>query len=80
LTARSHALARTMWTAVGGAPRAVDRVGFTTPRAVPCAFPVADLASGAVATAPLAIAELVSVEGSGLSFHYGGPPLERDLV
>jgi hypothetical protein len=56
LTARSVALARTIWTAVGGTPCAVDRVGFITPGAVPSAFPVA-------ATAPLAIAELVSQTG-----------------
>jgi hypothetical protein len=52
-----------MWTAVGGALGAVGRVGFTMPGAVPCAFPVADFASAAVATAPLAIAELVSQTG-----------------
>jgi hypothetical protein len=52
-----------MWTAVGGAPGAVDGVGFTAPGAVPCAFPVADFASATVATAPLAIAELVSQTG-----------------
>src|SRR5208282_2675984 len=58
LSTLSHTFTRKAWKALGGDPAAADRVVFIKAGGVPSAFPVADFASAACATAALSVAEL----------------------
>lgn len=49
-------VARTVWTALGGDPTAIDRIACDGPGALPSAFAVSDLAAGTIGAAALAIA------------------------
>jgi crotonobetainyl-CoA:carnitine CoA-transferase CaiB-like acyl-CoA transferase len=59
VSALAGALTRLAWTAIDGAPAAVAAVTFTGDGGLPSTFAVTDLASATVATAGLAVAELV---------------------
>jgi hypothetical protein len=59
LSTLSHTFTRKAWKALGGHPAAADRVVFINAGGVPSAFPVADFASAAYATAALSVAELL---------------------
>jgi hypothetical protein len=64
MTQISHALARIMWSAVGGEPGATDEVVFTSAGGLASAFPVTDIAGGGqCATAAVAVAELMREAG-----------------
>lgn len=63
MTQISHALARIMWSAVGGEPGATDEVVFTSAGGLASAFPVTDIAGAAIATAAVAVAELMREAG-----------------
>jgi crotonobetainyl-CoA:carnitine CoA-transferase CaiB-like acyl-CoA transferase len=52
-------LTRLAWSAIGGDPRSADEVVFTGSGALQSVFAVTDLATAAVATAALSVAELV---------------------
>jgi len=52
-----------MWTAIGGEPAAAESVVFMGAGGLPGAFPVADFASAAIATAALSIADLLAQNG-----------------
>jgi crotonobetainyl-CoA:carnitine CoA-transferase CaiB-like acyl-CoA transferase len=57
------ALTREAWTAIGGDAGAVDSVAFLASGGLPSTFPVTDFAGATVATAALAIAELLEKRG-----------------
>jgi crotonobetainyl-CoA:carnitine CoA-transferase CaiB-like acyl-CoA transferase len=59
-------LTRTAWTALGGDVRALDAVTFTGEGDLPSAFPVTDFGSAVMATAALAVAELIAACGDRL--------------
>lgn len=59
MTAIAHALTRSAWTAVGGEADAAAGVVFREAGDLPGAFPVADYAAAAIATAALAVAALL---------------------
>lgn len=59
MTALSTELTRFTWSAVGGQADAADAVTFTGAGGLPSAFAVTDIASAAIATAALSIAELL---------------------
>lgn len=61
MSAMSRALARTVWTAIGGNASAADSVGFTAAGGLPSVFAVTDFASATVAVAALAVAELLGL-------------------
>jgi hypothetical protein len=61
MTTLSRALTQLAWSAIGGDPRWADEVVFTGSGALNSVFAVTDLASAAVATAALAVAELVGL-------------------
>jgi crotonobetainyl-CoA:carnitine CoA-transferase CaiB-like acyl-CoA transferase len=52
-----------MWSAVGGEPGATDEVVFTSAGGLASAFPVTDIAGAAIATAAVAVAELMREAG-----------------
>ncbi|MGC8519613.1 MAG: CoA transferase [Steroidobacteraceae bacterium] len=63
----SRVLTGIAWSAVGGEAGAVDDIAFTEKGGLASAFPVADVASAAIATAGLAVAELVrEAEGTAV--------------
>ncbi|MGH7105109.1 MAG: CoA transferase [Acetobacteraceae bacterium] len=55
----SHALTRVTWSGAGGEPGATDEVAFMAAGGLASAFPVTDIAAAAMATAALAVVELV---------------------
>jgi crotonobetainyl-CoA:carnitine CoA-transferase CaiB-like acyl-CoA transferase len=59
-------LTRTAWTALGGDPGALDAVTITGEGDLPSAFPVTDVGCAAMATAALAVAELVAARAGKL--------------
>ena len=63
MSQRSRALTEIAWAAVGGETDAVKEIVFTTTGGVASAFPVADFAAAAIATAGLAVAEFVREAG-----------------
>lgn len=68
MTQISRALTEVAWRAVGGKAEAVNDVLFTAEGGLASAFPVADIAAAAIATAALGVAELVR-ETSGQAVH-----------
>ena len=63
----SRVLTEIAWSAVDGEAGAVDDIAFTEKGGLASAFPVADVASAAIATAGLAVAELVrEAEGTAV--------------
>ena len=63
MSQRSRALTEIAWSAVGGETGAVNEIVFTEMGGVASAFPVADIAAAAFATAGLAVVELVRETG-----------------
>jgi crotonobetainyl-CoA:carnitine CoA-transferase CaiB-like acyl-CoA transferase len=63
MTVLSHKLTKLAWSAIDGNASAADDVVFTGHGGLGSAFPVTDVASAAVATAALAVAELVHAIG-----------------
>jgi crotonobetainyl-CoA:carnitine CoA-transferase CaiB-like acyl-CoA transferase len=63
MTALSHELTKIAWSAVGGNAGAADDVVFKGRGGLASVFPVTDLASAAVATAALSVAELIRAIG-----------------
>ena len=59
MTTLSRTLTRLAWSAIGGDPSSADEVVFTGPGGLKSVFAVTDLASAAVATAALSVAELI---------------------
>ena len=59
MSAMSNAVTRIAWNAIGGDDNAVDAVSFVGAGGLPSAYPVTDFASAAIATAALAIIELL---------------------
>ena len=59
MTTLARTLTKLAWSAIGGDPSSVDQVVFTGTGGLKSLFAVTDLASAAVATAALSIAELV---------------------
>jgi len=57
-------MTKLMWSAIEGDPASVDEVVFTGSGALSSIFAVTDFASAAVATAALAVAELMRDAGS----------------
>ena len=55
------AITRALWTATGGSPDLLNNLEITGRGDLPSVFPVSDLATAAIGTAGLAIAELVAV-------------------
>jgi hypothetical protein len=67
MTVLSHKLTKLTWSAIDGNASAADDVVFTGLGGLASVFPVTDVASAAVATAALAVAELVHAIGSATS-------------
>ena len=63
MSERARVLTENAWSAVGGQTGAVDQVVFTAAGGLASAFPVADMAAASIATAGLAVAELVRDAG-----------------
>jgi crotonobetainyl-CoA:carnitine CoA-transferase CaiB-like acyl-CoA transferase len=63
MTALSHKLTKLAWSAIDGNASAADDVVFTGLGGLGSVFPVTDVASAAVATAALAVAELIQTMG-----------------
>jgi hypothetical protein len=59
MTAQSRRLTQLIWSAIGGDPSGADGVTFVGEGGLPAIFPVTDVASAAVATAALSLAELL---------------------
>lgn len=59
MTHRSSALTKLCWSAIGGESRAADEVIFRSSGGLPSPFAVTDVASAAIATAALSVAELL---------------------
>jgi crotonobetainyl-CoA:carnitine CoA-transferase CaiB-like acyl-CoA transferase len=66
MTALARALARDMWTAIAGDAATVDDVTFTGSGELPSTFAVTDLGCATIATAALAVAELIGSPGRTL--------------
>ena len=64
----SRALTEIAWSALGGKTDAVNEIAFTAMGGFASAFPVADIAAAAIATAGLAVAELAR-EAGGQAAH-----------
>ena len=60
MTTMAHALTKTAWTAIGGDDEAPQAVDFVSAGGLPSAFAVTDFASATIATAALAVAELLA--------------------
>jgi crotonobetainyl-CoA:carnitine CoA-transferase CaiB-like acyl-CoA transferase len=68
VTARSYALTKLAWSALGGDPGAADEVVFSGAGGMSSVFAVTDLASATVAAAALSVAELIRhARGSNVS-------------
>lgn len=61
----ASSIARSLWSGIGGAPDALERLSFTGAGALPSCFPVTDFASAAIGIAALSVAELARTLGSG---------------
>ena len=68
MSQRSRALTEIAWSAVAGEAGAVEEIVFTATGGLASAFPVTDMAAAVIATAGLAIAELVR-EAGGQAAH-----------
>ncbi len=67
MTERSTNLAISMWTALGGNTDVTKSVRFIAEGALPSIFAVTDLAAASIATAALAIAELIQTRGGSVA-------------
>ena len=72
MSAMARELLAQTWTALGGEPALVGRVRWTGSGSLPSVFAVTDMAAACVATAGLAVAELVAAR------HGGFPALSVD--
>ena len=68
MSQRSRTLTEIAWSAVGGEAGAVNEIVFTVSGGLASAFPVADVAAAAIATAGLAVADLL-LEAGGRVAH-----------
>ena len=66
MTRLAHDIAASAWTPLGGDPRALEALEFTTDGALASTFAVSDLASAAVGVAALAVAELAGAHAGRL--------------